>query len=369
MKKFVQKGFTLIELIIVMALFSLVMYGVLQFLDPVTKFFVRSSNFETTTSCVDNMKRAIEGNLKYADRVRAYSNYDESTIGANVQTFWESFFQKRELMDCKGEIKVMYFDNSTSGLTAWGAAQNVYQLTDFNKEQLNRGKIKMYTFHFDKDSVWQAGTPVEWYVNQKMYANYNYMFKMGDDDLVVTPPASSGSSSDGSSSSGSPVPAATFNPSDFAITIYSREIVSDKAHPGTWIESDTTNASVASFSMKNVLDGANKYTTPLLDYKLIRNTTPGHDSYRISNTLGDSFKYVIDPTPISRYAPLQSIAPAADEDFPSFYFIFTQAETVYDAGERIYQGGGFVAPSLPTDDPAYDSAYFSEVDFYYSSST
>ena len=75
MKKII-KGFTLIELVIVLALFSIVMFSVLQLLDPVSKFFVRSSNYETTTACIDNIKRAIEGNLKYADRVRVFSGYE-----------------------------------------------------------------------------------------------------------------------------------------------------------------------------------------------------------------------------------------------------------------------------------------------------
>ena len=47
------KGFTLVELVIVMALFSLIMFSVLQLLIPVSRFFVRSGNFESATACMD----------------------------------------------------------------------------------------------------------------------------------------------------------------------------------------------------------------------------------------------------------------------------------------------------------------------------
>lgn len=350
MKQRVQKGFTLIELIIVMALFSLVMYGVLQFLQPVTQFFVRSSNFETTTSCIDNMKRAIEGNLKYADRVRAYANYDTGTIDSNVELFWEEFFKDRELMDCKGKIYVMVFDNTSTG-TAW----TMDDLSEYNKRQLNRGKISMRTYNFDKTACAPADS-TEWYVNQKLYANFNYTFEMG---------AGAGGFGGG---------AGSFNPSDCTITIRSKEVVSDKDNPGRWIESADENVNFASFSMKNVLDPTDHYASPLYDFKVIRNPDAGHDSYSVAD---NKFKYIIEstgspavPVPHSRYVTMD-VNTTATSNPNFFYFIFTQAETVYDAGERVYQdvdhgnnvakAGSFVKPTKPENDPYYDLAYATQV--------
>lgn len=354
MKKRVQKGFTLIELIIVMALFSIVMYGVLQFLDPVTKFFVRSSNFETTTSCIDNMKRAIEGNLKYADRVRAFAGFDATTIDGNVEDFWEDFFKDRELMDCKGNIYVMAFDNrfnrAPHGTLAGGSPFWTFDdLSNFNKDQYNSGKITLMTYNFDKTG-YDLADSVDWYVNQKLYSNFNYTFEMGA----------------GTGSFATPGVDATFNPSDCTITIRSKEVVSDKSTPGRWIESETENINVASFSMKNVLDPTNHYTTPLNDFKVIRNPDATHDSYSVTN---NKFKYIIEsvnvggtdtPVPHSRYEALKTNA-SAPPDFTNFYFIFTQAETVYDAGERIFNAGKFVKPTHPYDDPYYDQAYATQV--------
>lgn len=392
MKKHVQKGFTLIELIIVMALFSLVMYGVLQFLDPVTKFFVRSSNFETTTACIDNMKRAIEGNLKYADRVRAYANYDPSTIDDNVKEFWETFFKDRELMDCKGEINVLIFDNNLAK-PAHGEEDGVPywvfdDLSEYNKGMYNSGQISLQTYYFDKTGYGLNRTE-HWYVNQKMYSNYNYRFSVGFSDTVGSSSSEEESSSSVPDSSSSADPTPSFDPADFTITIRSRALVKDKNYTNRWIESDAEQATVASFSMRNVLDSGTMYSSPLFDYKVV-NTGDGEYKLSDDRSTFDKVKYAVEknasdkPIAYPRYETMD-----INETDPTnyFYFIFTQAETIYDAGERVYGtsvggtispmtveddlnangvlDGRFITPSQPKDDPDYDSSYFVQVEDAY----
>ena len=354
MMKKVRKGFTLLELVIVMALFSIVMYGVLMFLLPVSKFYVRASNFETTTACVDNMKRAIEGNLKYADRVHAYSGYGTDTIDANVEKFWEEYFKDRMLMDCKGEIRVMIFDSTSNHQSG-----TLDDLTDFNKNGWNSGKISLRTYNFDRDKVYgthpgdtNTVAPIDWYINQKMYGNYNYYFTLGGGDAF---------------SGGTP----EFNPADCTIRIVAKEIVRDSALGGdAFKEQDGAGDAVASFSMKNVLDATKKYTSPMMDYKIVRKD----DEYKLSDdgTVFEKLKYVVEseggaPKAHSRYQPLDAV-PTTDSSYqPIFYFIFTQAETVYDAGERVLSGGKFIKQAgLPQTDPDYDEEYFKQVKKAYS---
>lgn len=370
MKKLVRKGFTLVELVIVMALFSLVMYGVLQFLDPVSKFFVRSSNFETTTACVDNIRRAIEGNLKYADRVESFALFGDDTIEDNVEKFWEKYFEGRELIDCKGEIYVLAFKNFNDGRPSdWDGLSD---LNDYGKNKYNIGEIDLTTYHFDKTGFSRGGTD-EWYVNQKMYGNYNYYFTLG--------PASA------ADQFGIDKTTAPFDPSDCTITITSKPIVRNKS-TGKLEESTAENTAVASFSMKNVLDPTKHYTSPMMDYKIIRNPDTNHDAYKLSDD-GSTFekiKYVISSTGgINRYQELKSNDNTATQK-QMFYFIFTQPETVYDAGEMVYgsasesgvvtikpittPGFSFVKPKAPEDDkittdsgtiPIYDKTYLEQV--------
>ena len=178
MKKII-KGFTLIELVIVLALFSIVMFSVLQLLDPVSKFFVRSSNYETTTACIDNIKRAIEGNLKYADRVRVFSGYEafsgksaetespmSAELNAQVKSFWEDFFENRELIDCEDSIYVMVFDNRAQN----GGITGLSKLSDFTGQKRNSGKISLLTIPFkrgeDIDLTNKNVQVDDWYLNQ-----------------------------------------------------------------------------------------------------------------------------------------------------------------------------------------------------------
>ena len=66
MKQKQLKGFTLVELVVVMANFSMIMFGAMQLMDPVSKIFQRTSNYETSAATVDNVKRYIEGSIRYA---------------------------------------------------------------------------------------------------------------------------------------------------------------------------------------------------------------------------------------------------------------------------------------------------------------
>ena len=54
------KGFTLIELIIVMAVFGLLLFGVMQLIDPVSKVMKQSAIQENNAASVNNMKEYLE---------------------------------------------------------------------------------------------------------------------------------------------------------------------------------------------------------------------------------------------------------------------------------------------------------------------
>jgi len=342
-----QKGFTLVEMVIVLALFSVVMFSVAQLLTPVTKFYVRTSNYETSTACNDNIKRAIEGNLKYADRVRVYQNFDPNTnLDTHVQSFWSEFFEDRQFLDCQGTIYAMVFDNEAphvsfnSALNRWVVDTAYTNLEEFMDAQINSGKITLYQYSFDNTTLDVAGrTETEWYVNQKMYGNYNYQFALGSNTDMI-----------GSSTS--------FDPADCTITVRSYEVsrghdqTTDPSLPANYLVVSTTGMEEsASFSMKNVLDPAHNYTQPLDDFKLILNPsrTGGYGGVGAQN------RYIPEPDPFdstkpylarSRYLPMTQ-APcdlhnAATVDFggadlsrtfaaiPGFYFIYTLPDSVHD---------------------------------------
>ena len=67
------KGLTLIELIIVMAIFGILMTAVMQVITPLNKLSKRASIQEANAAVVDNMKTYLEGTLRYADCIEVFN--------------------------------------------------------------------------------------------------------------------------------------------------------------------------------------------------------------------------------------------------------------------------------------------------------
>lgn len=358
------KGFTLLELIIVMAIFSLIMYSAVQLLDPVSKFVVRSTNYENTTACMDNMRRCIEGNLKYADRVRAYAGYTpyndsyepSNDLKAHVKKFYNEFFKDRYGIGTQGTINVLIFDNKVRCENL----STVDSLEAYRNAQYNQGEIVMMSYNFDNTidqmsgdefgkavdngavtingNVFFSCTP--WYVNQKLYGNFDYEFSLNavNDDVVhantdqilgstntiyTAPPLSvkrtDALGNDVTDINGLPVlDALFFNPNDFNISIITREISRSN---GRLVRGNPTSATVASFSMKNVLNASDGYRTSSMDY----NTKQilGHD---VRNDFHDGEKIAYGAEAIPRYAQMDT-NPVSDP-YNGFYFIFTLPEEI-----------------------------------------
>ena len=129
------KGFTLVELIVVMAVFGIIMLGAMQFLDPVSRMMKGASLQESNSATVDNIKRYFEGTLRYASAVDIHngdlSELDDTgmnrvAIGGTeeerqtkaVKNFVNDYF--RDMADSnndpiKGEVHLMKIDNDNGG--------------------------------------------------------------------------------------------------------------------------------------------------------------------------------------------------------------------------------------------------------------
>ena len=84
MKKF--KGFTLIELIIVMAIFTGIAVGAMAMIKPVMKLFNNTAELEKSSADADNIRRYIEDNLRYANRLFNCVGYNLSLIHISEPT-------------------------------------------------------------------------------------------------------------------------------------------------------------------------------------------------------------------------------------------------------------------------------------------
>lgn len=426
MQKKKLKGFTLVEMIMVLALFAIVMYSVLQLMDPVSKYFVRSSNFEGTTACVDNMKRAIEGNLKYANRVFAYSGYcpydvaaDDETeeegetksvdvsptvsadLQAHVENFYEYYFANRKATDSAGYIYALVLDNTrVAADPSSGVITSYSDVKSLTEDKKNGGRIMLYKFWYNnydeyyrnnathvarsaeigygsseaeetdyggKNVTWipdGVGTPSpgiqEWYVNQKLYGNYDFRFDLGEVTQKMVKNAegewipavdeegnpimvglSEGAYDTNETEDGSTVSKAwSYDPADFSITISLYELRNNKEGDGVLRISALQNA-ITSFSMKNVLDFSTKDTvTPQFDILLSGNEVDEE---------GEFFQY--NSAKRARYQKMQKNGGAAS--FDGMYFIFTRPETCYTNAAYIeHQSGYSNASPAPVPSPA-----------------
>jgi prepilin-type N-terminal cleavage/methylation domain-containing protein len=88
------KGFTLIEMIIVVAIFGVIMAVVVSLLDPVRKVYKNAYNEADTQAISENMRRYVGDQIQYADRMFVYTNLtmDDATLNAQVDSFRKKFY-------------------------------------------------------------------------------------------------------------------------------------------------------------------------------------------------------------------------------------------------------------------------------------
>lgn len=129
------KGFTLVELIVVMAVFGIIMLGAMHFLDPVGKMMKGASLQEANSATVDNIKRYFEGTLRYASSVYVYNGdlkeYDNDGNPVRITGSTEEERQKKAVTNfvdyyfrdkadsnnnpITGQVHVMKIDNDNQG--------------------------------------------------------------------------------------------------------------------------------------------------------------------------------------------------------------------------------------------------------------
>ena len=67
-----RKGFTLVELIVVMAIFAILMAAVMQIITPLNRIAKRASLQEANASAVDNVKTYLENSIRYSDCIETF---------------------------------------------------------------------------------------------------------------------------------------------------------------------------------------------------------------------------------------------------------------------------------------------------------
>lgn len=111
------KGFTLLELILVMAIFGILMAAVMSIIKPLNKLSKRASIQEANASAVDNIKNYFESSLRYSDCIEVFPN----GLTDNNGDFFKdtTIYPPQKLKDTFGVYK---YDGTSKIVTAEEAA-------------------------------------------------------------------------------------------------------------------------------------------------------------------------------------------------------------------------------------------------------
>ncbi|MGN0607556.1 MAG: type II secretion system protein [Oscillospiraceae bacterium] len=85
------KGFTLVELIVVTAIFSLIMVAVLSILNPIGEVYNKTANYEHMRAASDNLRMYIEDNIRYADKMQVVYNATDGDAVLKANEFIEAY--------------------------------------------------------------------------------------------------------------------------------------------------------------------------------------------------------------------------------------------------------------------------------------
>lgn len=121
------KGFTLIELIVVLAIFGLILVGAMNLLPPVRKVMTYTEVHEEGNAVVDSITQYLEGSLSSAEYLDVYNTMPASDadrvalVQGYAQTYYDGVLrggsgtEDAAINYASGRIHVMTIDNANGG--------------------------------------------------------------------------------------------------------------------------------------------------------------------------------------------------------------------------------------------------------------
>lgn len=169
------KGFTLVEMIVVVCLFMMMMACVFSILKPMQKVYKDTFEYTDGQALGDISARYIEDELRYANRLYLYDKMDLSS--------GEAAFIDNEVSEFRNDF---YFERPDTAKLNTKEPDEIYVLKILNPKDNNdmtsRGKISRWTY---ENGMNDASEYKEWAVNQGIYDDdarngfYSFEFEMG----------------------------------------------------------------------------------------------------------------------------------------------------------------------------------------------
>ena len=200
MKKMVKKGFTLTELIVVVAIFSIIMVAVMSLIDPVSNIYKSTALAERTYSNANSIQTYVQTQLEYAESmvVATSNNIGDGAGGVSSD----------ELQELVEEYGRTHFNYIVTGKGRSGAESeldsvcwtngNIHVLRMVNSGD-DRGQVmhSVYPFRSNDDTnggftlVNPSAVTEEPMINPAFFqardARYNYTYALGTCRFVNVP--------------------------------------------------------------------------------------------------------------------------------------------------------------------------------------
>ncbi|MBR2282812.1 MAG: prepilin-type N-terminal cleavage/methylation domain-containing protein [Ruminococcus sp.] len=187
-KKSRLKGFTLMELIIVMAVFSILLVGVLQLVDPVNTIFRSASVSEKTYSMSNNIDVYLKSKLEYAEGCWIYTSDQMSgTSEADLAAIAESY--RNHLF-----ANMVTYDSSVSAATEAKFNMYIMRLVNTPGGTIPQGQITLRTIadHGASSAISDTDIPAEVAQLNTAYfdpnvsdSQYNISYALGNSSIMV----------------------------------------------------------------------------------------------------------------------------------------------------------------------------------------
>lgn len=209
------KGFTLVELIIVMAIFGILMTAVMQIIAPLDKLSKRASIQEANSAAVDNIKTYFEGTLRYADCIEVcnggLTDNDDALIASDlgaakpsdagsaeskaVINFINNHYTNRadeKNEQLKGKVYMLKIDNANGGHVSeyrWdftaGYTYTEYGAIETKKDASGNDVEEQVTELKRKDAVISNFKETTDVINSIYYRDYSFFITPGFNEMIT----------------------------------------------------------------------------------------------------------------------------------------------------------------------------------------
>ncbi len=152
MKRKFLKGFTLVEMIIVIAIFAVLMTGALALVDPVSRINKSSSDFEKTYAYVDNIQDYLKSSVQYADNMWIIQGDKTADDLRDLAFDYKEAFYKN-ILSSKNGGKENYSDCTIRVMTILNKDTNIGGV-DYPK-----GQILMQSVTYSSDAISKIALP------------------------------------------------------------------------------------------------------------------------------------------------------------------------------------------------------------------